>query len=189
MIVVQDLERNAAAVTPYRFLIQMRELYPQFAQQNNTGMYMQQDAEECWSQLLYVFREQLKVGHAKAMTPKVYTFACSVCTGLSLARARFSTAHVPICLCRLCGSGACTWRVHRCGVCLYVCAGPCMLCFCVCLRMGMCPCRCVSMRKGGRRYTSPRIPSLLVPLLSLSFYTSSSVSLSLNRCVHLKSAG
>jgi hypothetical protein len=78
VIVVQDLERNAAAVTPYRFLIQMRELYPQFAQQNNTGMYMQQDAEECWSQLLYVFREQLKVGQEKAMAPEKYVFGCSV---------------------------------------------------------------------------------------------------------------
>ncbi len=43
------------------FLMQLREKYPQFAQQTNTGMYMQQDAEECWAQLLYSLRERLKV--------------------------------------------------------------------------------------------------------------------------------
>ena len=43
------------------FLRHLREKYPQFAQQTNTGMYMQQDAEECWTQLLYSLRERLKV--------------------------------------------------------------------------------------------------------------------------------
>jgi len=43
------------------FLMNLREKYPQFAQQGNTGAYMQQDAEECWTQLLYSLRERLKV--------------------------------------------------------------------------------------------------------------------------------
>jgi len=47
-------------VTPFGFLMQLREKYPQFAQQRN-GFYMQQDAEECWTQLLYSLRERLKV--------------------------------------------------------------------------------------------------------------------------------
>ena len=46
---------------PFTFWMQLRESYPQFAQQNNQGMYMQQDAEECWTQLLYSLRDHLKV--------------------------------------------------------------------------------------------------------------------------------
>ena len=46
---------------PFSFWVQLREAYPQFAQQNNQGMYMQQDAEECWTQLLYSLRERLQV--------------------------------------------------------------------------------------------------------------------------------
>ncbi|CAL8463183.1 g2717 [Coccomyxa elongata] len=55
-----DLERSSQPVVPMMFLMQLREKYPQFAQQTNTGMYMQQDAEECWAQLLYSLRERLK---------------------------------------------------------------------------------------------------------------------------------
>lgn len=48
---------------PMQFLLRMRDLYPQFAQQQppNSGMYMQQDAEECWTQLLYSLKEALQV--------------------------------------------------------------------------------------------------------------------------------
>ena len=56
----QDLERSAEPVLPFRFLLQLRDRYPQFAQQSNTGQYMQQDAEECWTQLLYALRESLQ---------------------------------------------------------------------------------------------------------------------------------
>ncbi|CAK0784473.1 hypothetical protein CVIRNUC_007677 [Coccomyxa viridis] len=54
-----NLERSSQPVTPYGFLMQLRGKYPQFAQQRN-GFYMQQDAEECWTQLLYSLRERLK---------------------------------------------------------------------------------------------------------------------------------
>ena len=57
---LQNLERSSQPVTPYGFLMQLRGKYPQFAQQRN-GFYMQQDAEECWTQLLYSLRERLKV--------------------------------------------------------------------------------------------------------------------------------
>lgn len=57
----QEMERSSEAVTPLVFLMNLREKYPQFAQQSNTGAYMQQDAEECWTQLLYSLRERLKV--------------------------------------------------------------------------------------------------------------------------------
>ncbi len=47
-------------VMPFRFLSQLRASYPQFAEQGRTGAYSQQDAEECWSQLLYTLRERLR---------------------------------------------------------------------------------------------------------------------------------
>jgi hypothetical protein len=56
----QDLERSSQPVLPFQFWAQLRESYPQFGQQNNAGAYMQQDAEECWTQLLYSLRERLK---------------------------------------------------------------------------------------------------------------------------------
>ena len=59
-MVLQDLERSSQPVTPFGFLMQLREKYPQFAQQRN-GLFMQQDAEECWTQLIYSLRERLKV--------------------------------------------------------------------------------------------------------------------------------
>jgi ubiquitin carboxyl-terminal hydrolase 14 len=54
------LKRGGAAFPPYKFLLNLRERYPQFGQTNNQGAYMQQDAEECFSQIMYSLREKLK---------------------------------------------------------------------------------------------------------------------------------
>ncbi|KAJ4768257.1 hypothetical protein LUZ62_033531 [Rhynchospora pubera] len=53
-----DLDRNAKPVAPTQFLSVLRKKYPQFAQQHN-GAYMQQDAEECWTQLMYTLSQSL----------------------------------------------------------------------------------------------------------------------------------
>ena len=60
---LQMMEKSAEPVTPMSFLLRLRSLYPQFAQQNppDSGDYMQQDAEECWTQLLYTLKETLQV--------------------------------------------------------------------------------------------------------------------------------
>ncbi|KAH6790132.1 ubiquitin-specific protease 6 [Perilla frutescens var. frutescens] len=47
-----ELDKNVRPVAPVRFLTALRSKYPQFAQLHN-GIYMQQDAEECWTQLLF----------------------------------------------------------------------------------------------------------------------------------------
>ena len=39
----------------------LREKYPQFAELSRTGQYAQQDAEECWIQLMYSLRERVQV--------------------------------------------------------------------------------------------------------------------------------
>lgn len=57
----QDLQKGGEAFPPFKFLLTLRERYPQFAQQTNEGLYMQQDAEECWTQVMYTLKEQLKV--------------------------------------------------------------------------------------------------------------------------------
>ena len=49
-------------MVPLQFLVQLRQNYPQFAETSpQTGAYKQQDAEECWTQLLYTLNERLKV--------------------------------------------------------------------------------------------------------------------------------
>ena len=57
----KNLERSAAPVMPAGFLQTLRDKYPQFAEVGRTGQYSQQDAEECWVQLMYSLRERIKV--------------------------------------------------------------------------------------------------------------------------------
>eukprot|EP00873_Tetraselmis_striata_P024754 jgi/Tetstr1/445018/TSEL_032826.t1 len=59
----KSLDASTAAVPPMRFLMAMREKFPQFSQQGQGGTFMQQDAEECWTQFLYVLRERLREGN------------------------------------------------------------------------------------------------------------------------------
>ncbi|KAK4395161.1 Ubiquitin carboxyl-terminal hydrolase 6 [Sesamum angolense] len=54
-----ELDKNVKPVAPMRFLTALRSKYPQFAQLHN-GIYMQQDAEECWTQLLFTLSLSLK---------------------------------------------------------------------------------------------------------------------------------
>ncbi|KAL6784342.1 hypothetical protein ACKKBG_A05775 [Auxenochlorella protothecoides x Auxenochlorella symbiontica] len=55
-----SLSTSAQPVPPMAFLLSLRKKFPQFAQQAREGYYMQQDAEECWTNLLYVLRETLQ---------------------------------------------------------------------------------------------------------------------------------
>jgi len=47
-----QMEVSNKAAHPLLFLMVLRRAFPQFAQQGPGGTFMQQDAEECWSQLL-----------------------------------------------------------------------------------------------------------------------------------------
>ncbi|KAF3626844.1 Ubiquitin carboxyl-terminal hydrolase 7 [Capsicum annuum] len=55
-----DLDKNVKPVAPMQFWMVLRKKYPQFGQQSN-GAFMQQDAEECWTQLLYTLSQSLKL--------------------------------------------------------------------------------------------------------------------------------
>lgn len=57
----QSMDKTAESFPPSLFLNALRNVYPQFAQQSRSGMgYAQQDAEECWSQIIYTLRQNLK---------------------------------------------------------------------------------------------------------------------------------
>ncbi|KAK9281340.1 hypothetical protein L1049_004240 [Liquidambar formosana] len=54
-----ELDKNVKPVAPMQFWMVLRKKYPQFGQLHN-GVFMQQDAEECWTQLLYTLSQSLK---------------------------------------------------------------------------------------------------------------------------------
>lgn len=56
LFVVMDVANQPA--TPLAFLTVLRRAYPQFAQQDH-GHYMQQDAEECWTQMMTALSQKL----------------------------------------------------------------------------------------------------------------------------------
>eukprot|EP00475_Leptophrys_vorax_P003554 TRINITY_DN12104_c0_g1_i1.p1 TRINITY_DN12104_c0_g1~~TRINITY_DN12104_c0_g1_i1.p1 ORF type:complete len:524 (-),score=61.62 TRINITY_DN12104_c0_g1_i1:91-1662(-) len=55
-----ELDKARRPVTPLRFLMLLRQRFPQFAQQGEHGAYMQQDAEECWTQFLFSLSQRLR---------------------------------------------------------------------------------------------------------------------------------
>ncbi|KAL4560028.1 hypothetical protein LXL04_032176 [Taraxacum kok-saghyz] len=54
-----ELDKNVKPVAPMQFWMVLRKKYPQFGQLHN-GSFMQQDAEECWSQILYTLSQALR---------------------------------------------------------------------------------------------------------------------------------
>ncbi|KAL8136997.1 hypothetical protein V2J09_002998 [Rumex salicifolius] len=54
-----ELDKNGKPVAPMQFWMVLRKKFPQFGQLHN-GSFMQQDAEECWTQLLYTLSQSLK---------------------------------------------------------------------------------------------------------------------------------
>ncbi|CAL9221731.1 unnamed protein product [Arabidopsis halleri] len=54
-----ELDKSVKAVAPMPFWMVLQKKYPQFAQLHN-GNHMQQDAEECWTQMLYTLSQSLK---------------------------------------------------------------------------------------------------------------------------------
>ena len=64
----RELSTAKQPVTPFRFLSTMRELYPQFGQTGQGGVPMQQDAEECYTQLMYALKEALKANGGDPLT-------------------------------------------------------------------------------------------------------------------------
>jgi ubiquitin carboxyl-terminal hydrolase 14 len=53
-----ELGKSVKPVAPMQFWMVLRKKYPQFGQLHN-GVFMQQDAEECWTQILYTLSQSL----------------------------------------------------------------------------------------------------------------------------------
>ncbi|KAL4458951.1 hypothetical protein ABPG75_013816 [Micractinium tetrahymenae] len=68
----QSLTRSAQPVPPMEFILSLRRAYPQFAQTSREGFYMQQDAEECWGNILISLRDKLKDGPDGSGDPVVH---------------------------------------------------------------------------------------------------------------------
>eukprot|EP00291_Cryptomonas_curvata_P026357 CAMPEP_0172174326 /NCGR_PEP_ID=MMETSP1050-20130122/13593_1 /TAXON_ID=233186 /ORGANISM="Cryptomonas curvata, Strain CCAP979/52" /LENGTH=386 /DNA_ID=CAMNT_0012846271 /DNA_START=17 /DNA_END=1174 /DNA_ORIENTATION=+ len=60
--VIRELDTAHEPVQPVRFLFSLRNAFPQFAETGEQGRAMQQDAEECFTQLMAVLSEQLQEG-------------------------------------------------------------------------------------------------------------------------------
>lgn len=67
-----ELDRNVRPVAPLQFLSVLRKKHPQFAQLHN-GAYMQQDAEECWTQLIFTLSQSLRSSDSSEVSTEVKT--------------------------------------------------------------------------------------------------------------------
>lgn len=59
------IEKAKGPVLPARFLLTLRSSFPQFAEVGEGGVYKQQDAEECWSQVIQALGDKLRVSMRK----------------------------------------------------------------------------------------------------------------------------
>ncbi|KAF9971277.1 Ubiquitin carboxyl-terminal hydrolase 14 [Actinomortierella ambigua] len=55
----RQLNASGHGVVPAAFVNYLRQAFPQFSQRGRDGVWMQQDAEECWSQLVSTLRSKL----------------------------------------------------------------------------------------------------------------------------------
>jgi len=68
--VSNNLSRSSGTVLPLGFVNLFRNLFPQFNERKE-GKYMQQDAEECWTQLVTCLKK--KISDAPASSPAITT--------------------------------------------------------------------------------------------------------------------
>mmetsp|Transcript_18136 Transcript_18136/g.50816 ORF Transcript_18136/g.50816 Transcript_18136/m.50816 type:complete len:526 (+) Transcript_18136:3-1580(+) len=69
---MRELENGGEPFPPFQFLLTLRQTYPQFAQQSQEGFYSQQDAEECWTNLMYAIREKAKDASGKSVVEDLF---------------------------------------------------------------------------------------------------------------------
>uniref|UniRef100_A0A7S0WQE3 Ubiquitin carboxyl-terminal hydrolase n=1 Tax=Chlamydomonas leiostraca TaxID=1034604 RepID=A0A7S0WQE3_9CHLO len=69
---VKDLSNGGEPFPPYEFLMVLREKFPQFAQTGQGGVPSQQDAEECWTNLMYALHEKVKAEEGRSAIEKLF---------------------------------------------------------------------------------------------------------------------
>ncbi|GMH36592.1 hypothetical protein BSKO_04465 [Bryopsis sp. KO-2023] len=63
----REIDRSRTSVLPVRFLLTLRTKFPQFSETGEGGIYKQQDAEECWSQVVHTLGEKLQGGKDRSV--------------------------------------------------------------------------------------------------------------------------
>lgn len=58
---VADKIDQSAAVMPIVLLEMLHLMFPQFSEKAENGLFAQQDANECWSELVKVLQQKLKI--------------------------------------------------------------------------------------------------------------------------------
>jgi len=66
---LSSLAHSNQSIPPYVFLQVLRACFPQFAQRGDNGTFMQQDAEECWSQIVTCMQHKLQYSPSTNPTP------------------------------------------------------------------------------------------------------------------------
>ncbi|KAI9227581.1 MAG: hypothetical protein DHS80DRAFT_31640 [Piptocephalis tieghemiana] len=57
----RNLRANPENVVPIQFIETLRQTFPKFAEQGQGGIYAQQDAEECWSDIVTSLKSQVNI--------------------------------------------------------------------------------------------------------------------------------
>lgn len=72
---------NSASINPVAFLAVLRQVYPQFGERGRDGMYMQQDAEECWGEILSRLASAMKTNEGNKVDQifSIETVAVDTC--------------------------------------------------------------------------------------------------------------
>lgn len=64
----EQMDESTEEFAPIVFLNALRKVFPQFAEKGRDGRYSQQDAEECYSQIITQLRTKLKISNADENT-------------------------------------------------------------------------------------------------------------------------
>lgn len=69
--VISQLKSSKASITPLGFLLTLHKNFPQFAERRD-GFLMQQDAEECWTQLVHCFKKLPSTNDGKSLYEQLF---------------------------------------------------------------------------------------------------------------------
>ncbi|KAL7272416.1 deubiquitinating enzyme [Rhizina undulata] len=67
----QQMGNTTEGFHPVVFVNALRQAFPQFAQKAKDGRYAQQDAEECYSQIIQILRQKLKIKNGDGIDSEV----------------------------------------------------------------------------------------------------------------------
>lgn len=65
--VVHEKMDQSNLVIPALLLEMLHLMFPQFAEKTDNGLFAQQDANECWTELVKVLQQKLKIEHRGSM--------------------------------------------------------------------------------------------------------------------------